>query len=86
MRASLRRLGQLCFALVTVAVLGFGASEAVSSPALATGSEIHRSADFCDPDIHIGTCSSDEECDEMCEEAGYPLGGDCNEGCCACFE
>lgn len=85
MRASLRQLGRLGLALVTVAVLGFGASEAVSSPALATGPETHRSADFCDPDIHIGTCTDDGECQDMCTDAGY-TGGDCNEGCCACFE
>lgn len=61
-----------------VIALGFGVKQAAAGPTLA-----------CPIPPYIGTCSSQDECQAMCE-AAYPpppdVFGDCTaQGCCGCY-
>ncbi len=74
MSRRIRRISLPMLALLTVASLGFGASQALAAPQQAG----------C-PGAADGVCSSQQACTDLCTPiTGYPDSHVCVNGCCYC--
>lgn len=68
-------IAMLIVSLFAVGALTFGASELLAANA--------ASACFINPPSELGECSTDRQCQEMCDV--YNGTGDCANGCCGCM-
>lgn len=75
MRKHGTRFAMLAVALFAMGALTFGATEVLAKDA--------KTACWYDPPNMLGECSSQTECQAMCDE--YSGTGDCRSGCCDCM-
>lgn len=74
MRATLDLLRRVWLPVLVAGALGFGATEA-----LAGVGTVQCNAP--------GTCQDNDDCDQICEDAGFMFGGTCTpQNCCECLE